>query len=62
MTGTQIMAAATRDVVAPLAEQAAAGDLKVSVASVVPLSQANEALGTIAAGNANGKIVVDIDA
>ena len=62
VTGTQIMAAATRDVVSPLAEQAAAGTLKVSVASVVPLDQAAEALGTIAAGNANGKIVVDLDA
>ena len=62
VTGTQVMAAATSDVVAPLAEQAAAGDLKVSVSSVVPLEQAAEALGTIAAGNANGKIVVDIDA
>ena len=62
VTGTQIMAAATRDVVAPLAEQAANGTLKVSVSSVVPLDQAAEALGTIAAGNANGKVVVDLDA
>jgi NADPH:quinone reductase-like Zn-dependent oxidoreductase len=62
VTGTQIMAAAVREVVAPLAEQAAGGNLKVSVGSVVPLEQAAEALGTIAAGNANGKIVVDLGA
>jgi NADPH:quinone reductase-like Zn-dependent oxidoreductase len=62
LTGTQIMAGAVREVVAPLAEQAAAGTLKVSVASVVPLAQAAEALGAIAAGNANGKIVVDLTA
>lgn len=62
VTGTQIMATAVRDVVAPLAQQAADGTLKVTVASVVPLEQAAEALGTIAAGNANGKIVVDLDA
>jgi hypothetical protein len=36
--------------------------LNPSVASVVPLHQAAEALGTIAAGNANGKIVVELDA
>ncbi len=56
------MATPTRDVLAPLAEQAAAGTLKVTVASVVPLDQAAEALGTIAAGKANGKIVVNLDA
>ncbi len=62
VTGTQVMAAAVRDVVGPLAEQAASGSLQVTVASVVPLEQAAEALGTIAAGSANGKIVVDLDA
>jgi NADPH:quinone reductase-like Zn-dependent oxidoreductase len=62
LTGTQIMVGALREVVAPLAEQAAAGTLKVSVSSVVPLEQAAEALGTVAAGNANGKIVVSIEA
>ena len=62
VTGNQIMAAAVSDVVGPLAEQVAAGTLKVSVSSVVPLDQAAEALGTIAAGKANGKIVVDLTA
>ena len=62
VTGTQVMAAAVRDVVSPLAEQAASGALKVTVASVVPLDHAAEALGTIAAGNANGKIVVNLEA
>ena len=60
VTGSQVMATAVREVVAPLAEQAAAGKLKVTVDSVVPLEQAAEALGTIAAGKANGKIVVDL--
>jgi NADPH:quinone reductase-like Zn-dependent oxidoreductase len=62
LTGSQIMAGPVREVVAPLAEQAAAGTLKVHVSSVVPLEQAAEALGTIAAGKADGKIVVDLDA
>jgi NADPH:quinone reductase-like Zn-dependent oxidoreductase len=62
VTGFQILARPTREVVAPLAEQAATGSLKVSVSSVVPLDQAVEALGTLAAGKANGKIVVDVDA
>ncbi|HEX2294858.1 MAG TPA: NADP-dependent oxidoreductase [Actinomycetota bacterium] len=60
VTGTQIMAAAVRDVVAPLAEQAAAGTLEVNLDSVVSLEQAAEALGALAAGKANGKIVVEI--
>lgn len=62
VTGSQIMATAVREVTGPLAEQAAAGKLKVTVDSVVPLEQAAEALGTIAAGKANGKIVVDLEA
>jgi NADPH:quinone reductase-like Zn-dependent oxidoreductase len=62
ITGVQIMARPVREVTGPLAEQAAAGTLKVSVSSVVPLEQAAEALGTLAAGKANGKIVVTVDA
>ena len=61
LTGTSVMAAATKDVVAPLAEQAAAGTLKVGVSSVVPLDQAAEGLGRLAAGGVGGKIVVTLD-
>ena len=60
LTGQMIMARPLTDVVGPLAEQAANGTLKVSVASVVPLDQAADALGTLAAGKANGKIVVRV--
>ena len=60
VTGSQVIATAVREVIGPLAEQAAAGELKVHVSSVVPLEQAADALGTIAAGKANGKIVVDL--
>jgi len=60
LTGTSIMARPTREVVAPLAEQAATGALKVSVSSVVPLDEAADALGALAAGKANGKIVVQL--
>jgi NADPH:quinone reductase-like Zn-dependent oxidoreductase len=62
LTGTSIMARPLREVIAPLAEQAASGTLKVSVSSVVPLEQAADALGALAAGKANGKIVVALDA
>jgi NADPH:quinone reductase-like Zn-dependent oxidoreductase len=62
LTASQVMATPLRDVVTPLAEQAAAGTLKVDISSVVPLEQAAQALGTIAAGKANGKIVVNLDA
>ena len=62
LTGSQIMARPVREVVTPLVEQAVAGTLKVSVSSVVPLEQAAEALGTLAAGKANGKIVVNLEA
>jgi NADPH-dependent curcumin reductase CurA len=54
------MAAPTRDVVAPLAEQAAAGDLQVAVAGVLPLEQAPEGLGRLATGGAGGKLVVTL--
>jgi NADPH:quinone reductase-like Zn-dependent oxidoreductase len=62
LTGTSIMARPLREVVAPLAEQAANGALKVSVSSVVPLAEATDALGALAAGKANGKIVVTLGA
>ena len=62
LTGRMIMARPLTDVVGPLAEQAANGTLKISVSSVVPLDQAADALGALAAGEANGKIVVSLEA
>jgi NADPH:quinone reductase-like Zn-dependent oxidoreductase len=62
VTGSQVMATAVREVTGPLADQAAAGTLKIDVSSVVPLERAAESLATIAAGDANGKIVVDLEA
>ena len=50
----------SREVVAPLAEQAAAGTLRVHVATRLPLDEATDGLATIAAGQAHGKIVVTI--
>src|SRR3954454_12300536 len=61
LTGGGVMAGPLREVVAPLAEQAAAGMLKVDVATVLPLEQATEGLATLASGQARGKIVVRID-
>jgi hypothetical protein len=48
-------------VLAPLAQQAAAGDLKVTVADVLPLEQATEGLGRLATGGAGGKLVVTVE-
>ncbi|WP_007516234.1 NADP-dependent oxidoreductase [Pseudofrankia saprophytica] len=61
LTGTGVMAAPVREVVAELAEQAAAGRLKVDVTTVLPLEQATDGLATLASGTARGKIVVEID-
>ncbi len=61
LTGTNIMAGPVREVIAPLAEQAAAGRLKVDVTTVLPLDQAAEGLATIASGQARGKIVVKVE-
>ncbi len=61
VTATQIMARPTRDVVEPLVEQAAAGTLRVDVAQVLPFDQAASGLATLAAGKANGKLVVKVE-
>lgn len=60
LTGGNIMAGPVREVIAPLAEQAATGALKVDVTTVLPLDRAAEGLATIAAGQARGKIVVEV--
>ncbi|MBL7489620.1 NADP-dependent oxidoreductase [Frankia sp. AgB1.9] len=62
LTGTSVMAAPLRAVVAELAERAAAGTLKVDVTTVLPLEQATDGLATLGAGAARGKIVVEIGA
>ncbi len=61
VTATQIMARPTRDVVEPLVEQAAAGTLRIDVAQVLPFDQAASGLATLAAGKANGKLVVQVE-
>ena len=60
LTGSAVMASPTADVLAPLAEQAAAGTLQVPVADVLTLDQAAEGLGRLAAGGAGGKLVVTL--
>lgn len=61
LTGRSILAAPVREAILPLAEQAAAGSLRVDIATVLPFEQAAEGLATIAAGQAHGKIVVTVD-
>lgn len=60
LTGTSLMATPTREILAPLAEQAASGDLKVPVASVLALDRATEGLNRLATGGAGGKLVVTL--
>jgi NADPH:quinone reductase-like Zn-dependent oxidoreductase len=55
LTSSFIVAGPVREVVAPLAEQAAAGDLKVNIAAVLPLEQATDGLGTLASGRPRGR-------
>jgi NADPH:quinone reductase-like Zn-dependent oxidoreductase len=61
LTGTTVIARPVREVIAPLAEQAAADTLHIDVSTVLPLEQAAKGLATIAAGNARGKIVITVD-
>ncbi|MFJ9900863.1 NADP-dependent oxidoreductase [Streptomyces sp. NPDC091280] len=60
LTGTNVMAGPTREVIAPLAEQAAAGTLTVDVTTVLPLERAAEGLAKLASRTARGKIVVRV--
>lgn len=60
LTGTSVMAAPTREVTGPLAEQVANGSLKVEIQTVLPLEHALDGLATLASGDAHGKIVVTI--
>lgn len=61
LTFTKVMAKAVGQVTGPVAEQAAAGTIKVDVQRVVPLEKAAEGLATILAGQAKGKIVVTLE-
>jgi NADPH:quinone reductase-like Zn-dependent oxidoreductase len=58
LVGRKVMAHATREVTAPIAQQVADGRLQVSVDQVLDLDRAAEGLATLAAGAARGKIVV----
>ncbi|HTE72019.1 MAG TPA: NADP-dependent oxidoreductase [Actinomycetes bacterium] len=60
LTGTNLMANPIQDVLAPLANQAADGTLRVEVATVLPLDQATDGLATLASGHAEGKIVITV--
>jgi len=62
LTGATVFAHPVREIIAPLAEQAAAGTLSIDVHTVLPLERATEGLATLAAGTASGKIVITIDA
>ena len=62
LTAQQVMAQPTADVLAPLAEQAANGTLKVHITSVLPFDQAAQGLSTLAAGGVKGKLVIDLQA
>ncbi|WP_165985079.1 NADP-dependent oxidoreductase [Streptomyces sp. YIM 98790] len=61
LSGSNVMAAPEAGVIAPLAQEAAAGTLTVDVSTVLPLDRAAEGLSTLAAGEARGKIVISID-
>jgi NADPH:quinone reductase-like Zn-dependent oxidoreductase len=61
LTGTSVMAGPVRDVVGPLAAKAAAGELTVDVSEVIPFERAADGLGTLASGQARGKIVVSLE-
>lgn len=60
LTGGQIMASPDRDVLGPLAEQAAGGELSIDVFRTVSLDDALGGLGDIEAGRVHGKVVVDL--
>ncbi len=60
LSGGGIIASPTREVLAPLAAQAAAGALRVDIYQVITLDEAAGALGELADGRARGKIVVDL--
>jgi NADPH:quinone reductase-like Zn-dependent oxidoreductase len=60
LTGGQVMASPGRELLAPLAEQAATGALQIDIARVLPLEQVQVGYDAIENGQAHGKIVVDL--
>ena len=60
LTGGGVQAMPVRELLAPLAEQAAAGILRIDVRQVLPFEQALDGLATIASGAARGKLVVTL--
>ena len=60
LTGGQIMASPDGAVLAPLAESAASDRLEVDVFQTIGLANAAQGLADIEAGNAHGKVVVDL--
>ncbi len=61
LTGFKVMARATREVTAPVAQMIADGSMRVSVAEVLDLDHAADGLATLAAGTAHGKIAVTLE-
>ncbi|WP_101524680.1 NADP-dependent oxidoreductase [Nocardioides houyundeii] len=59
LTGGGIVASPTREVIEPLAQGAASGDLLVDVYKVLSLDEAIAGLSELAEGRAPGKLVVD---
>lgn len=60
LTGTDVMGGPVRDIVGPLAQQAAAGEISVDVRHVLPFEKAAKGLAILASGEARGKIVVTV--
>lgn len=60
LTGTDVMGGPVRDIVGPLAQRAAAGEIAVDVRHVLPFEKAAEGLAILASGEARGKIVVTV--
>jgi len=60
LSGTNIMAMPTSDVISALAAQVLDGTLTVDVETILPLASAADGLATIASGHARGKIVVQV--
>ncbi|MFF4349078.1 NADP-dependent oxidoreductase [Streptomyces sp. NPDC001530] len=60
LTGANVNGGPVRQVIAPLAEQLAAGTLKADVNTVLPLERSAEGLATLASRTARGKIVITV--
>jgi NADPH:quinone reductase-like Zn-dependent oxidoreductase len=60
LTGTNIMAMPTREVLTALAGQVLDGTLTPDVDTILPLDQAAAVLATLASGQDRGKIVIQV--